>query len=129
MLTQAAGFSLPVVTPGRPLPMLDGPVALARSALLPVRDQLDALPVPPQARHHHLHLTAAADALARSLDLLTRCLRANADDAARAALVRSLRAATDHLRAAARLLPGFEMVDLNQACCAAHARPRPLACG
>ena len=129
MLTQVAGFSLLVVVPGRSVPMLDAPIALARAALRPAREELDALPVPHQARHHHHHLIAAADALVRSVDLLTDCLRADADDAARAALVRCLRAATDQLRAAARLLPGFEMADLNQACCAAHAGPRALSCG
>ena len=110
VLTQIAGFALLVVTPGRMPPTLDGPVALARQALPPVRDALAALHVPPQARHYHFHLSEAADTLARCLDLLTACLRADADDAARDALVRVLRGATDHLRAATRSLPGFELV-------------------
>lgn len=125
VLTQAAGFALLVMTRGSTLPMLDAPVALARSALHPARDEIDALAVPPRARHHHRHLIAAAAALEQSLALLAGCLHR---DGGEAALVRSLRRATDHVRAAARLLPGFEMVDLTQACCAAHAGPRRLAC-
>ncbi len=121
VLTQAAGFALLVIVPGRVPAMLDGPAALARRALSPTREALGALRVPPQAQHHHFHLVCAADALARCLDLLTTCLRPVAFDAERDALVRGLREATDHLRAAARLLPGFEMADLTQACCAVHA--------
>lgn len=128
VLTQVAGFALLVITPGRTPPMLDGPVAVARGALPPIRDSLATQPVPPQARHHHFHLTAAAEALAHCLDLLTASLRMDADDAARDALVCGLRGATDHLGAATRLLPGFEMANLDQACCAVHTAPRRMLC-
>lgn len=127
--TQAAGFSLLVMTRGTRVPMLDAPLALAAGALRAARDELRALPVPPEARHHHRHLAAATDALAQSLELLAACLRPAAGEATCSALVRGLRLATEHLRSAARLLPGFEMTDLAQSCCAAHAAPRPMACG
>lgn len=128
ILTQIAGVALLVIVPGRVPAMLGGPVDFASRALSPVRDALDALQVPPRAQHHHFHLSAAASALARSLDLLTSCLRPDASDSERDALVRGLRNATDHLRAATRLLPGFEMADLTQACCAVHAGPQQWLC-
>jgi hypothetical protein len=127
LLTQAAGYALLVVTRGKAGALLDAPVTIARDALGDARDDLRAVRVPSGARHHHFHLSAAATAIERSLDLLTICLRPAADDHARAALTQALRAATDHLRATTRLLPGFEMVDLSQACCAAHA-PAPPIC-
>ena len=128
VLTQLAGFALLVMTPGRSPAALDAPVAMAAGALPPIRDAIASLRVPPQARHHHRHLTASADTLARCAVLLVRCLGVNADDAARDALVRGLREATNHLRATTRLLPGFEMADLTQACCAAHAGRPQIVC-
>ena len=128
LLTQAAGYSLLVLTRGRRLVLLDGPVAMARGALCPLRSALETIRVPEGARHHRGHMIAAAAAIGRSLDLLTACLRPAADDHARTALTRTLRIATDHLRAATRLLPGFEMVDLSQACCAAHLGRPQLIC-
>lgn len=123
VLTQAAGFALLVVSPGRRVALPDTPVATARAALAAARAEIEAGPVPPAARRHHHHVMAAAAAMSDALDLLMACLRCRDDDPARADLVRMLRVATDHLRAATRLLPGFAMVDLSQACCAAHAAP------
>ena len=127
LLTQASGYALLVLTRGKAVALLDTPVTIACDALEEAQDDLRAVRVPSGARHHHFHLSAAATAIERSLDLLTICLRPVADDLARTALTQALRAATDHLRATTRLLPGFEMVDLSQACCAAHA-PAPLIC-
>lgn len=123
VLTQAAGFALLAMSRGGRVAPPDTPVASARAALAAARAEIDALPVPQAARHHHHHVVAAAAAMAHVLDLLMACLRRRDDDRARADLVRMLRVATDHLRAATRLLPGFAMVDLSQACCAAHAAP------
>lgn len=120
VLTQAAGYALMIMTRGRRAVLLDAPVTEARHSLACAAAALDDLRVPDPARHHHHHLAAAAATVGRSLDALVGCLRPGADDPARAALTRDLRIATDHLRATARLLPGFEMVDLSQACCAAH---------
>jgi hypothetical protein len=127
ILTQAAGYALLIMTRGRRLVFLDAPVVAARAALDDARAQLATLPAPGSAGFHFDHLTQAADALARTLECLGACLRRGADDHARAALSAALRSTTDHLRACTRSLPGFSMVDLTQACCAAHAaRPRLL---
>lgn len=128
VLTQVAGFSLLVMTRGERVPMLDGPAVLAREALRSAQAELRSLRVPAAAMHHAQHIQAAAGAVERALDLLIACLRPAADEPTRAALTRCLRLATDHLRAATRLLPGFEMVDFSQACCAAHAGAGRLAC-
>ncbi len=129
ILTQAAGYSLLAMTAGREPPMLDAPVALARAELRLARDGLAALRVPGAAAHHFHHVAAAAGAIERSLALLTACPRTRDDELGRAALARCLRVATEHLRAATRLLPGFEMVDARQACCAAHANAAPMMRG
>jgi cellulase/cellobiase CelA1 len=120
VLTQAAGYALLVMTRRHRVALLDAPVVSAKAALSRVTVELEDLRIPAPARHHHHHMTAAAETVGRSLDALLGCLRPGADDGLRAALTRDLRAATDHLRAASRLLPGFELVDLSQACCAAH---------
>jgi len=128
ILTQVAGFSLLVMTRGPGAPRLDGPLALAGDAFRSTREELGALHVPARAKHHYRHVIDAAGAVERSMGLLTDCLRPQADETTRAVLVRCLRLATDHLRAATRLLPGFEMVDLRQACCAAHPTSGRIVC-
>lgn len=120
VLTQVAGYALLVMTRRHRVELLDAPVVGAREALSRVSSELCGMRVPAPARHHHHHMAAAAETVGRSLDALLGCLRHGADDGLRAALTRDLRAATTHLRAVSRLLPGFETVDLSQACCAAH---------
>jgi hypothetical protein len=120
ILTQTAGFALLVMTRGGRVPMLDVPLALASRELASASEELHALPVPAPARHHFYHAIQAVASIAQAIDLLTVCMRCARDDPARAALTRRLRMATEHLRAASRLL-GFAMVDLQQACCAYHA--------
>lgn len=121
ILTQIAGFSLLLMMGGARPPTLDVPVALAADELRLSREQLRALRVPPAASHHYYHIMQAVTAVDRGIDLVWLCLRPHQNDADRAALTRWLRIASEHLRAAGRLLPGFEMVDLRQACCAAHS--------
>jgi hypothetical protein len=125
VLAQIAGFSLLIMSKGDRLPMLDAPLALAREALTSVAEQLRALHVPPAARHHYHHTIEAARAVEQATGLVLHCMRSRRDETQRAALTRCLRSATDHLRMASRLLPGFEMVDLRQACCAYHANIGP----
>jgi ribosomal protein L40E len=120
VLTQAAGFALLVMSQGRRVPMLDVPLALASQELSAVSEELQALPVPRQVRHHYAHAIKAAAGIGQAINLLAVCMRCGSDDPARAALTRCLRVATEHLRAASRL-PGFGLVDLRQACCAYHA--------
>jgi hypothetical protein len=128
ILTQVAGFSLLVMTRGSRAPALDGPLAIAADALGSTVEQFRALRVPAAADHHHLHLIEAVGAVERSIDLLTACLRSQEDDDARKALTHCLAVAAGHMRAAARLLPGFEMVDLRQSCCGGRRAPGPLIC-
>jgi hypothetical protein len=63
----------------------------------------------------------AVRAAGRAADLIAGDRLTPDAETARRALSRELRASTDHLRHASRALPGFEMVDLTQSCCAAHA--------
>lgn len=128
VLTQAAGYSLLVLTLGGRVALADVPVIAARGALATVRSQLDGVRVPVSARQHHDHVSAASVAIHRALGFLETCLHSSADDDARGELTRALRIATDHLRVGTKLLPGFELVDLSQACCAAHAARSPLFC-
>jgi hypothetical protein len=120
ILTQTAGFALLVMSGGGRVPMLDVPLALATQELASTSEELHALPVPAPARHHFYHAIQAVASIRQAIDLLAVCLRCPRDDPARGALTRCLRMATEHLRAASRL-PGFAMVDLQQACCAHHA--------
>lgn len=81
---------------------------------------LEALRVPGQAAHHHHHLAQATRTIERAC-VLVASPKVWTDEAARRELAAAVRTAADHLRFASRAMPGFEMVDLNQACCAAHA--------
>jgi hypothetical protein len=96
---------------------LDAAAAHAAEA----HERLRALRPPAEGQHQFHHLVTAAEAIGRATVLADVCLARRADAADRGALVQSLRVATYHLRATGRLLPGFELVDLGQACCAAHA--------
>jgi hypothetical protein len=120
ILRQTAGFALLVMSQGGRVPVLDVPLALASQELSSTSAELQALPVPAQARHYYDHAIEAVTAIGQAIDLVAVCLRCARDDPARAVLTRRLRVATEHLRAASRL-PSFGMVDLRQACCAYHA--------
>lgn len=126
VLTQIAGFSLLIMTSRNAKPAFDDPIIQARETLFQVSEKLRALKTPNEAGHHHHHMFEAAIALERGFDLLYACLKPGRDELARETLSRTLHAATDHLRAATKLLPGFEMVDLSEACCAVHAREKEL---
>lgn len=123
VLTQLAGFAFLLATRrGRPVPGA-GPLDLARVEAAEVAERLATLRPTDEAAHHFHHLSSAAEALGRSIRLGYACLSAGADEADRSAFTAALRAATEHLRATGRILPGFELVDLRQACCAAHMPP------
>jgi hypothetical protein len=128
VLTQVAGFSLLVMTRGPRVPALEGPLALAAEVFRSTIEQIRALRVPAGANHHHRHMIEAAAAVERSIGLLAGCLRSQSDGDARAALTRCLHDAAEHMRAATRSLPGFEMVDLRQSCCGGQGAPGPLIC-
>lgn len=77
--------------------------------------------VPERACHHHFHLLNALRIIrdvAERLGEVRIFAHAPDIDAARAELGRGL----EELRHASRSVPGFEMVDLSQSCCALHVR-------
>lgn len=127
VLTQVAGCSLIIMT--RPLGAAR-PAASMESAQLVARraaEDLRAVRVPTRAAHHFHHLEAASETLGAVFVSLELCARPNACEADRETLSRALKTVSDHLRATARLLPGFETIDFSQACCAVHAPPGFLA--
>lgn len=131
VLVQLSGFALLLMTRRPERSVWAGSLDAIATRMDEALERLRALRPPAAARHQFHHLSAAADAIGRAADLAHACLAARADDTDRDALLQALRAATHHLRATGRLLPGFELVDLGQACCAAHtadaASPR-LSC-
>lgn len=122
-LTQVAGFALLVMTSRNRAPLAEGALAGAREAAMQASEAVRALAVPEIAEHHHHHLRAAAAALLQACVATLDCLRVDACGQSDA-LVRTLQSSSDHLRTTTRLLPGFELVDFGQACCAAHAPQR-----
>jgi hypothetical protein len=125
LVTQLGGLSLMVMLRREGAFDRDTPLRRAREALSELREALRGLPVPHRAAHHHHHMFEACHAIGRAGDLLAGDPLTRDAEAARLALSRELRSAADHLRHASRALPGFEMVDLTQSCCAAHAARLP----
>jgi hypothetical protein len=121
VLTQMAGFALLLTTRRTSLSLWSGPLQLAGDRMKEAMQALRLLHAPSEAAHHYHHLTEAAEAIEAGVGVARRCLTRGADDTDRDMLTRLLRSATDHLRVTASLLPGFELVDLGQACCAFHA--------
>jgi hypothetical protein len=67
-------------------------------------------------------MRGAAETLMEACAVATACRGAqDRSDERFDTLTRALRATSDHLRATSRLLPGFELIDFGQACCAIHA--------
>ncbi len=120
-LIQLCGFLLRRTT-GRRGAIADfEPVEAARLGLREAADSLRGLHAPQTAAHHRLHLDAALLALEQGLAAAFSTTDPNGD-----ALFHFLEDAERHLRAASRATPGFETVDLKQACCAMHSRLAPL---
>lgn len=128
VLTQAAGFALMIMLRRGQAALCAGPLELARDRMREIADNARALRRPADAAHHRHHLDAAVEALTQTLDTAALCLKPAAGEIEREMLAGRLRAATDHLRAAARILPGFDWVDLSQSCCAAHAPGQIYSC-
>lgn len=120
VVTQLGGLSLMTMLRREGAFDRETPLRLVRAALTETGEALGGLRVPPRAAHHHHHMSEACRAAACAADLIADLRLGRDAEAARRDLSRELRAATDHLRHASRALPGFEMVDLTQSCCAAH---------
>jgi hypothetical protein len=121
-LIQLSGFLLKRLTAERDGIVDFAPVEGARTGLGEAGEGLRGLRAPFAAAHHRLHLEGAANALERGL-----AAALSRNDPSGDALFHFLEEAERHLRAASRALPGFEAVDLTQACCAAHSQPAALA--
>lgn len=125
---QLAAF-LVLATTGSQTAGPDHPLLLAaRSAVQEATDGVRAAPgVTDRAAHHHRHLLRAAAAIKAAFAVLQDMAwirdRAMLDPA-----LRRLKSGWQELHWATAALPGFEMVQLSQSCCAAHAfaaRPQP----
>lgn len=125
VLTQVAGCSLMIMTRSKPAMRPDAAMELARSAAAHAHEAVRALSVPAAAAHHFHHLRQASEALGWAFRAAGVCMAPGAGESDREDLIRALKAATEHLRATAGLLPGFEIVDFGQACCALHGGPQP----
>jgi hypothetical protein len=87
-------------------PLLKSAVELHRGAV----DALRSARPTPRARRHHESLLQAAEALSQAL--------AASKERDLDPMLIPLQAAHAHLQRAGELLPGFEMVDFKQGCCA-----------
>jgi hypothetical protein len=124
-LIQLSGFLLLRTTGGRRAIIDFTPVEAARDVIKEAADELRSLRVPPAAAHQKEHLGGAAVALQQAVEAAFSGSDPNGD-----ALFRFIDEAEKHLKAVGRATPGFEAVDLRQACCAAHAESAPsLASG
>lgn len=83
-----------------------------------LREALSALQPSPRAVHFHRHLLAAERALQHCHDALLVLRRPHQREQALDQALLHVKTAWQHLSWAARALPGFESIDLNQACCA-----------
>ncbi|MBZ9674283.1 hypothetical protein [Mesorhizobium sp. ES1-1] len=124
-LTQVAGFALLLLTSRSRVSLAEGALAGAQEAAMRAAEEVRALAVPDIAAHHHHHLRGAAETLLQACAAASDQVRARSSDQGDA-LSSRLRASSDHLRTTASLLPGFELVDFGQACCAMHAPKRLL---
>ncbi len=128
VLTQTAGFALLIMLRRGHAALCAGPLELARERMRDVAERARAIRRPSGAAHHGQHLDAAVEALSGTLDAAASCLGPAAGEIERALLAARLRTATEHLRVAARILPGFDWVDLTQSCCAAHTAGPTFSC-
>jgi hypothetical protein len=100
--------------------VLDEPIlAQAESAYREAEDKLRLTAPPPAGVHHHHHLSLASERIGEALRVARRgSLRLN--DASLDRAHRVLRAGWREMLFASRALPGFQVVDFAQSCCAAH---------
>ena len=112
MLVLAAAGSK-TVTQDHPL------FATARQTFARVSDGIRSVRPTARAVHHHQHLIAALAAMGAALKRAQEDLHLSAMARERVdAVLVPLQSAHQQLRWATEALPGFEIVDLSQACCA-----------
>ena len=98
-------------------PMLEMAIAAHAEAA----DGLQALTPTAQGAHHHLHLCRAATRLGEALTTARHSL--SLDETVTDRIYGLMKQALDDLRWASRALPGFELVNVSQGCCALHGAP------
>jgi hypothetical protein len=114
-LIQLSGFLLKRTIAG-PRAIVDyEPVEAARERIREAAEGFRSLRTPSGAVHHRSHLQAALVALESALSAALSKTDENGD-----ALFHFVQESERHLRAMGRATPGFEAVDLKQACCAMH---------
>lgn len=112
-LIQLSGFLLKRTIAG-PCSIVDRePVEAARERIREAAEGLSSLRSPAGAAHHRSHLGGALAALEGALAAALSTTDRKGD-----ALFHFVEEAERHLRAMGRMTPGFEIVDLRQACCA-----------
>jgi hypothetical protein len=98
-------------------PMLEMATAVHQEAA----DGLKALKPTAQSAHHHFHLCRAAERLGEALTITRHVL--HLDEAVSDRVSGLMKEALEDLRWAGRALPGFELVNFSQGCCAMHGAP------
>jgi len=98
-------------------PMLEMAIAAHAKAA----DELKAMTPTAQGAHHHLHLCLAAERLGEALKTARHSLQL--DPVVSDRIHGLLKQALQDLRWASRALPGFELVNFSQGCCAMHGAP------
>ncbi len=125
-VAQLAGL-LVLASSGARSSILDHPMlerATARRA--EAEDLIERAKVPTTAIHHHHHLRCASAGIGRALALAAN-LSYRSDDAVLDRVLAELREAWRELHRTTQFLPGFQVVDFGQACCAAHVLRPPAA--
>lgn len=105
-------------------PMLERAIAQQAEA----EDLIERVKVPTPAMHHHYHLRRASAGIGRALASAAN-LGYRRDGAVLDQILAELREAWRELHRTTHFLPGFQVVDFGQACCAAHALRPPAAVG
>jgi hypothetical protein len=114
-LIQLSGSLLKRTIAGRRAIVDYEPLEAARERIREAAEGLRGLRAPAGAAHHRSHLAAALAALESALAAALSTTDRDGD-----ALFHFVEEAERHLRAVGRTTPGFERVDLRQACCAMH---------
>ncbi|MDQ0391305.1 hypothetical protein [Labrys monachus] len=99
--------------PGHPM------LELAALAVEEASDQVRSCQPPPRARHHHRHLLRAVRQVTQAVAATRDAGRSGREDISLPLAL--LKDAWQELQWTSATLPGFEIVDFDQACCAVHA--------
>ncbi|RBP07322.1 hypothetical protein DFR50_12847 [Roseiarcus fermentans] len=111
---------LVLVSIGKRDRVLDEPIlAQAETAFKEAEDILGAIEAPAAAAHHHFHLSLARERIGEALRIARQgSLRIDEPSLDRAH--QTLKAGWREMLAGSKALPGFQVVDFSQSCCAAH---------